>query len=221
MKQNRSVIRILSILELLSQHPEGLTLAEIYRALDMPKATAYDFLQTLYQADAVYYKNPQLKNYVIGAKMYSIGSVYTRDSNLIAASSEMVEAFAEKYGQTVFITKRYAEKIVYVYKYKAEHSIISIPLNAGSTTTTTINDVVRDTYTYFDDHAPFFKVFSGQINNLDYIEALSLPIFNFENRCIGAIVTCDFMNKENNKAVLINDFTKIAQEVAQKLGYKA
>lgn len=61
MKENRSVNRILSILELVAAHPEGLTLGQIYRELDMPKATAYDFLQTLYKADAIYYKRPTLK----------------------------------------------------------------------------------------------------------------------------------------------------------------
>ncbi|PKK86680.1 MAG: hypothetical protein CVV63_04230, partial [Tenericutes bacterium HGW-Tenericutes-8] len=66
MKENRSVSRIMSILDLIAKHEEGLTLGQIYRILDIPKATVYDFLQTLYKADAIYYKDPRLKNYVIG-----------------------------------------------------------------------------------------------------------------------------------------------------------
>ena len=48
MKENRSVSRILAILELIAKHDEGLTLGQIYRILEIPKATVYDFLQTLY-----------------------------------------------------------------------------------------------------------------------------------------------------------------------------
>ena len=75
MKDNRTVSRILQILELIAKHDEGLTLGQIYRMLDIPKATVYDFLQTLYRADAIYYKDLRLKNYVIGSKMFAIGSV--------------------------------------------------------------------------------------------------------------------------------------------------
>ena len=79
MKENRSVNRILAILELIAKHDEGLTLGQIFRMLEIPNATAYDILQTLYKADAIYYKDPRLKNYVIGSKMFAIGSVYTKN----------------------------------------------------------------------------------------------------------------------------------------------
>lgn len=219
MKQNRSVVRLLSILELLAQHPEGLTLGEIYRTLEMPKATAYDFLQTLYQVDAVYYKDRNLKTYVIGAKMYSIGSSYTRDSNLIAAGTELLQNFAKRYTQTVFITKQNGAKIVYVYKHKDDGAIISVPLSAGSVTTTKENDVVRETYTYFAAKTPHFRHFSGQINNLDYIEAISVPIFNFENKCVGTIVSCDYADKMVAHKDLVNDFINISKIISSKLGY--
>src|SRR5690554_8162562 len=127
MKENRSVKRILSILELIAAHPEGLTLGQIYRELDMPKATAYDFLQTLYRADAIYYKDPRLKNYVIGSKMFAIGSVYTKNSNLIEASQFELKDFAESHGRSVIVTNRINEKMVYVYKYQPSSSKVLAP----------------------------------------------------------------------------------------------
>src|SRR5690606_7447904 len=120
MKENRSVNRILSILELVAAHPEGLTLGQIYRELDMPKATAYDFLQTLYKADAIYYKDPRLKNYVIGSKMFAIGSVYTKNSSLIEASELLLRNFANEYGKTALITKKTDDHYVHIYKYQPD-----------------------------------------------------------------------------------------------------
>ncbi|MCK7488629.1 MAG: hypothetical protein MZU97_26380 [Bacillus subtilis] len=72
----------------------------------------------MYQADAIYYKDPRLKNYVIGSKMFAIGSVYTKNSNLIEAAQHELRDFAHRYGRTVFITKRINDKIVYVFKFQ-------------------------------------------------------------------------------------------------------
>src|SRR5690606_35802399 len=131
MKDNRSVNRILSILELIAAHPEGLTLGQIYRELDMPKATAYDFLQTLYKADAVYYKDPRLKNYVIGSKMFAIGSVYTKNSSLIEASDLLLRNFANEYGKTVLISKQTEENDVHIFKYQPTNPLIFISEEIG------------------------------------------------------------------------------------------
>ena len=63
MSANKSVIKTLKILDLIAKSPDGLTLSEIYKELDLPKATVYDILQALYQEDAVYYKNEIQKTY--------------------------------------------------------------------------------------------------------------------------------------------------------------
>src|SRR5690606_10435735 len=131
MKENRSVNRILSILELVAAHPEGLTLGQIYRELDMPKATAYDFLQTLYKADAIYYKDPRLKNYVIGSKMFAIGSVYTKNSSLIEASVYDLRNFANEHGKTILITKQTDDHYVHIFKYQPPNSLIFINEEIG------------------------------------------------------------------------------------------
>lgn len=119
MKDNKSVDKVLNILELISKHPNGITLGEIYRKLGIPKSTAYDFLQTLYKADAVYYKDENLKTYVIGSKMFAIGSVYTQNSNLIQVSEPYLKDFVNRHGKTGFVTKRVVDKVVLVYKYES------------------------------------------------------------------------------------------------------
>ena len=83
MAANKAVIKALKILELISKSEEGLTLSEIYKEAEMPKATTYDILQALYMEDAVYYKNEILKTYVIGSKLFTIGQSYMKNSNFI------------------------------------------------------------------------------------------------------------------------------------------
>lgn len=229
MKENRSVTRILQILELVSKHPEGLTLGQIYRMLDIPKATAYDFLQTLYQADAVYYKDPRLKNYVIGSKMFSIGSVYTKHSNLIEAAQFELKNFGERYGKTVMITKRIEDKIVYVYKYQPLNSRIAVPFEIGSMTHDFDHDIVGLCYKAFDRQLNGMKSPEEVLQKRRYIQSepkdnshiytIACPVWNFENRCVGVLAASDLVGDDAKSEEMIKDFMMIASEVSRKLGF--
>ncbi len=230
MKENRSVNRILSILELIAKHDEGLTLGEIYRMLDLPKATVYDFLQTLYKADAIYYKDPRLKNYVIGSKMFAIGSVYAKNSNLIEAAQFPLKEFAEKHKRTVFITKRINDKIVYVYKHQPTLSKINTPQEIGTITRDFESDVVGRCYAYFDikvinPNLPQFdqvrkqRFLFNEIENNGHVCTLTAPVWNFENRVCGVIVASDLVLDTTNREALAKEFVEIAEGISRKLGY--
>lgn len=229
MKENRTVNRILTILELIAKHEEGLTLGQIYRELDIPKATAYDFLQTLYKADAIYYKDPRLKNYVIGSKMFAIGSVYTKNSNLIEASQYELREFAMRYGRTVFITKRIIDKIVYVYKYQ--------PLNSKIVTHAEIGSVSTD-FTY-SEIGKCYAVFDGKVRNpnllgfeqikkdryvfsdtdASHICTVAVPVWNFENRVCGVLVASALNEEGTDRGALGTEFVKISERISRRLGY--
>ncbi len=231
MKDNRSVYRILEILELISKHDEGLTLGQIYRMLDIPKATVYDFLQTLYRADAIYYKDPRLKNYVIGSKMFAIGSVYTKNSNLIEASQYELKDFAERHGRTVFITKRINDKIVYVFKHQPTTSKIVTPQEIGSSSRDFEISPIGQCYAVFDKvvrnvNIPFYAekkkarhIFSSVEDN-SHICTLAAPVWNFENRVVGVIVASDLQTEGIKRDVLGREFVAIAERISRKLGYQ-
>lgn len=230
MRENKSVLRILAILELISRHPEGLTLGQIYRKLEMPKATAHDFLQTLYKADAIYYKDPRVKNYVIGSKIFAIGSVYTKNSSLIDASSFELIEYANKHKRTVFLTKRIGQKVVYVFKYQAEGSKIMTPEEIGSTLYDFDSNSIGIGYSVFDE-----KVMNKEIPNFDKISkqgyylgkdphnshicSLVVPVLNFENRVVGLMVAAELSIDECDLGESRYEFIEIAKHVSRKLGY--
>lgn len=230
MKENRTVSRVLAILELIAKHPEGLTLGEIYRELDIPKATAYDFLQTLYKADAIYYKDPRLKNYVIGSKMFGIGSVYTKNSNLIEAAQFDLKEFADKHGRTMFITKRINEKVVYVFKYQPSSSKIITPQEIGTATRDFESDAVGKCYAVFDkkmlnkDLPDFDKikkhryVFSNN-HNANHICTIAVPVWNFENRVCGVLAASSLQEDYGDCKNQGKELVAIAERISRKLGY--
>jgi len=230
MKDNRSVNRILAILDLISKHEEGLTLGQIYRMLDLPKATVYDFLQTLYKADAIYYKDPRIKNYVIGSRMFAIGSVYTKNSNLIDAAQFDLREFANRHGRTVFVTKRINDKIVYVFKFQPPNSKIMTPEEIGSISRDFETNPIGQCYAVFDKKIqnpalPDFAkiradhhVFS-RLNDTSHICTLAVPVWNFENRVCGVIVTSDLADGGCGREEIASEFIHIAERISRKLGY--
>ncbi|MDI6452499.1 IclR family transcriptional regulator [Peloplasma aerotolerans] len=230
MKDNRSVARTLAILELIAKHDEGLTLGQIYRMLDIPKATVYDFLQTLYRADAIYYKDPRLKNYVIGSKMFAIGSVYTKNSNLIEASQFELKDFADRYGRTVFITKRINDKIVYVYKYQPSSSKIVTPQEIGTVSRDFEYGPIGKCYAVFDKtvrngNIPDFdeikknKYVYSSLEDNSHICTLATPVWNFENRIVGVLVASDLAMDGVKRDAIAKDFVEIAKHISRRLGY--
>ncbi len=230
MKENRTVNRVLAILELIAKYDEGLTLGQIYRELDIPKATAYDFLQTLYKADAIYYKDPRLKNYVIGSKMFAIGSVYAKNSSLIEAAQYDLKDYADKHGRTVFITKRINDKIVYVYKYQPNSSKIITPQEIGSVSRDFKNDVIGQCYAAFDkkvknpDIENFDKIRKDRFilnNNQDasHICTIAVPVWNFENRVCGVLAASALHEDATDKDLVTSELLDISEKISRKLGY--
>lgn len=234
MKDNRSVNRILAILELISKHPDGLTLGEIFRELEMPKATAYDFLQTLYKADAIYYKDPFRKTYVIGSKMYAIGSVYTKNSNFITTSAPLLKQFSDEHGCNAFATKRInGDKIVFVHTYQSPQSQIMSHLEVGLVYTNFLDNYIGKCYAAFDkkiettikmDEAEkksiLQKGYTCELSgDLNHIMNIAIPIYNFENRCCGVVSIASLHTSLEETQTMAKKFIEVGRQISMRLGF--
>lgn len=217
MAANKAVIKTLKILELISKSPDGVTLAEIYKELDMPKATVYDILQALYSEDAVYYKNEVLKTYVIGSKVFTIGQAYTKNSNFIMFASPLLKEFALKYSVTTFACKRIGTKNTYVYKYESSKARLTtddigtqLPLYESISGLAFLaflpeekredllerilvkdfNGVKSSKYKEIVERVKEYSKNGYIFDNgkLDhYVCELAIPVYNFENKVTGVI----------------------------------
>jgi len=234
MKDNRSVNRILAILELISKNPDGLTLGEIYRELDMPKATAYDFLQTLYKADAIYYKDPFRKTYVIGSKMYAIGSVYTKNSNFITTSSPLLKQFSDEFGCNAFATKRInGDKIVFVHVYQSPQSQIVSHVEVGLIYNSFTDNFIGDCYAAFDKkieglvrideikkkdilNRGYVCELGGELN---HVMNIAIPVYNFENRVVGVVAVSRLHTSMEDTQAIAKQFKEVGKQISRRLGY--
>ncbi|MCB7320394.1 IclR family transcriptional regulator [Lacrimispora sp. 210928-DFI.3.58] len=125
MKLNRTALRTVEILKLISKKPDGITLDEICERLDMPKTSAYDIVTTLVHTGMIHVAREQKQRYTIGLTAYRIGINYTNNLDFIGTIEPVLKAFSREVGKTVFFGVRSDDAIVYICKFEPENPIIT------------------------------------------------------------------------------------------------
>lgn len=125
MKLNRTTLRTVDILKMVSKKPDGITLDEICEKLELPKTSAYDIITTLAHTGMVHVVKGQKQSYTIGLTAYRVGINYTNNLDFIGTIDPVLKAFAKEMGKTVFFGVRSDDSIVYICKFEPENPIIT------------------------------------------------------------------------------------------------
>ena len=125
MKLNRTTLRAVQILKLVSKRPEGITLDEICEELGLPKTSAYDIVITLVETGMIHVSRGQKQQYRIGLTAYRIGINYTNNLDYIRTIEPVLKEFSNQVGKTVFFGVRSDDEIVYLCKFEPENPIIT------------------------------------------------------------------------------------------------
>lgn len=91
----QSLQRGLQILDMVVQAGEPLRLADIARALEMDRTSAFRLLQTLERSSLVA-KDPQRKNYTVGGRLLQWASTIGQDVNLVAIAKPYLEQLVNR-----------------------------------------------------------------------------------------------------------------------------
>lgn len=94
-----AVIRAIEILDVVTRSPDNPQLADICRAVGLPKATVYRILGTLEHAGFVI-KEPGAKRYLAGHRLHNISLQVLRHSPAHAARHAILEELVEQLGET-------------------------------------------------------------------------------------------------------------------------
>lgn len=126
MKLNRTLIRAIDILELLSQSREGYTLTQLSSILDSPKSSVFDIVKTLVYKNMVLEDNQTgVTKYKIGLQSFLIGSSYINNIDIVNIAKNDLIDFANKMQATTFMAILDDCMVTYIYKYESENSIIT------------------------------------------------------------------------------------------------
>jgi IclR family transcriptional regulator, KDG regulon repressor len=132
---NRTLQRGLNVLELLSEHPDGLELHEIATTLSMPKSSAHNLMQTLLSMR--YVRLTPSSRYQLTLKTFEVGAAVVQGTDINQVVRQyMMKAFNEC-NETMHCGVLAGRKVLYIDKIESTRSIrmashvgIRMPLHA-------------------------------------------------------------------------------------------
>ena len=132
MKLNRTLLRALDILELLSKNRDGYTLAQLSTLLDSPKSSVFDIIKTLaYKNMVIEDSQSGITKYKVGLQAFLIGSSYLNDIDIVNVAKNDLIDLANKMQATTFMAILDDHMVTYLYKYESANTIITTA-NIGS-----------------------------------------------------------------------------------------
>jgi IclR family transcriptional regulator, acetate operon repressor len=123
--------RTLGILELLSQHGEGLELAAVADRLNMPRSAAHRLLTDLIKAGYV----RQLRDkgdYMLTTKLVSIGLSFLSQSGIVDFSQPLLDRLAEISGELVRLSVVDGERLTWVARAQGARQGLRYDPDMGS-----------------------------------------------------------------------------------------
>lgn len=94
--------RALSVLELLAQHPGGLTITEIVRRLDVSKTTVFRIAQTL-AARGYLLHDEDTRRYRLSARLLQLGYAAVSETNLLDQALDVMRQARDELKETVLL----------------------------------------------------------------------------------------------------------------------
>lgn len=118
---NRTLQRGLTILELLSERPEGLELHEIAKELALPKSSAHNLMQTLLALR--YVRLTPASRYQLTLKTFEVGAAVVQTTDVTQVLRQyMQQAFAEC-NETMHCGVLSGKEVLYIDKIESTQSI--------------------------------------------------------------------------------------------------
>lgn len=115
------IVRALSILSVLSDSHQGMTLQHIHRSLNLPIATTHRLLHTL-TLEGFVVRSEGTKRYNLGPAAKRLGSHHLPSTQLVQPPAPLSRLGAET-GETAFITQMIDSRIVCVSLVESTHNL--------------------------------------------------------------------------------------------------
>ncbi len=119
---NRTMLRGLGMLELLSAHPEGLALCEMAEEMDLPRSTAFNLAHTLTELDYAWYSEDTGK-YFLGLKMFEVGSSAINRIDIMKVIRGAMAGIHRQVNETMHLGIASDRDMIYVDKLESTRSI--------------------------------------------------------------------------------------------------
>ena len=124
----KSASRVMDILELVSAHPQGLTLSEICDKVGIPKSSTHELLSVLEQRNFLQLDH---KKFRIGIKVFELGQTASRNLDILKAIRPDLKWLSSEYSMTTQFGILEGNEVIYLSKIKNVAGI-SVESQVGS-----------------------------------------------------------------------------------------
>jgi len=129
MNKNRSTVRTIEILQLISSNPNGLTITEVSQALGIPKSTTHQIIQTLHDLKTL--EISRFKTYRLGIRFLEMALPAFANMDLRREAEPILEDLSSKSGESVFMAAYDGNEIVYLDQVMGP-SLLRLSVNPGT-----------------------------------------------------------------------------------------
>lgn len=120
--EHRPTTRVLDILELLAEVPNGLSLTEIAEAISAPKSSILPLMHTLADRKFIFYDKATQK-YTIGIATFSVGSSYIQQMSSMQFIQSEMHHLTSSCGETSQLGIRDGDSVLYLAKVDSPEPI--------------------------------------------------------------------------------------------------
>lgn len=133
-----AILRAFRVLDALACSPEGLSLAELCRRIDLPKPTVFRILNTL-EHEGLVIREPGLRRFLAGPALARLAGAVLVGSPQRATRRAIIDELVEKTGETCNLTVPNGHELLYLERVEAGRPIArglrpgsSLPLYAAA-----------------------------------------------------------------------------------------
>jgi IclR family KDG regulon transcriptional repressor len=247
-KLNSSIDKTLSILEAISQNAKGMSLADVVKAVGIPKTTAHRILEILAAREYVAW-SPENEKYSIGIKALEIGISGLIGQDIVDVSIPYLQELSATVGETSFLAVYNAGDVVYLYKAEGTSSIqttarLGSRRPAYSTALGKVilaNLSIEETDRVFEKKLTKFteKTVTERIKlyeefarirsdgygvddeGVEYgLYCLAVPVYNFTGAVIASIsVSGPIERITENRDRIVDELKSVGAVISKRLGY--
>lgn len=120
--RHRSTLRVLSVLETLSNADRGLTMAEICRELSAPKSSLFPIIHTMAEEGYISF-DEETTRYRIGFKTYLAGKAYVRGQDTLSILTKQLQRIVNACGETAQVGILSGDQVLYIAKVDSPQPI--------------------------------------------------------------------------------------------------
>ncbi len=118
----KSAKRVADLLQIIAQHPPGLTFSELLAASDLPKSSLHSLLTTLVAEQMLRYE-PISRQYGLGGRLFEMAAAYSRQLQIVPAAWPFMLAIRDELDETVQLAVLDGPMVVYVAKVESSYPL--------------------------------------------------------------------------------------------------